>query len=101
MQRMAPNALAVILSGALCVGCTTSNAVKVTKPSIQYQTQDNPETQLECPDLPGTPNPETATDRQTAAYIVGLRRGYGTCYRSVKAYKAFRKGDSVNDADRI
>ncbi|KQV27614.1 hypothetical protein ASC97_04355 [Rhizobium sp. Root1203] len=64
----------------------------VPKASIQYEAQDDPEKQLVCPELPGAINPDTSTDRQLAGYVLELRDGYGTCYRSVTSYKSFRKG---------
>ncbi len=92
MRLTARNALVVILFSVLCAGCGTSNTVVLPKASIEYHPQDDPETQLQCPEPPPAPDPETATDRVTGKYIVALRTGYGTCYRSVKSYKQFRKG---------
>ncbi|WP_245520129.1 hypothetical protein [Rhizobium azibense] len=68
--------------------------------SIRYETQDDPEAQLVCPEPPQAIDPDTATDRQVADYVLGLRDGYGTCYRSVSAYKTYRRG-IANVANRI
>lgn len=92
------NAVIGILCSGFCVGCGTRNIVKVPGASIRYQTQDDPEAQLVCPEPPPASNPETATDRQVAGYVLGLRDGYGTCYRSVTTYKTYRRG-ITNDAN--
>ncbi|OWK26586.1 hypothetical protein AJ87_05915 [Rhizobium yanglingense] len=84
----------------VCAACGTQNIVKVPEASIRYQTQDDPEAQLVCPEPPAAINPDTATDRQVASYVLGLRDGYGTCYRSVQTYKTYRRG-IANDANEF
>lgn len=101
MQRTAKAASVAILCSVFCVGCgTLSNTAAPAPPSIRYQMQDDPEQQLQCPAPPAAIDPDTSPDRRFAGYVLGLRDGYGTCYRSTQTYKAYRRG-IANDANGV
>lgn len=75
----------LLISLALIAGCKTTNTVELTRTVLITP----PEALMNCPRFAKRPNPETATNRQIAEFIVQLKKERDTCGINVDAMKKY------------
>jgi hypothetical protein len=77
------------LSSTGCIS-SSNNRVTVSRATIEYQAQDNPESQLQSPALPKVPS-KNASDRDLAEFARVSYEGLASCKITIDSYKQFRR----------